>query len=71
VLVKGLPEQDHTRSAKKPLRNPKQNYRVLPDSASLEALALPSPKTGARKAGLSGPAKSTPHDKEYIDYVTG
>jgi hypothetical protein len=59
VLVKGLPEQDHTRSAIWALRDPKQNHRVLPDSASLKALALACPKTGnkrGRTAHLARPS---------------
>ena len=49
MLVKGLPEQDHTRSAKRALRNPKQNHRALLDSTFRRALALPCLKTGNKK----------------------
>jgi hypothetical protein len=50
VPVKGLPEQDHTRSAKRTLPDPKQDHRLLPDIATRAAMSLACPKSDVGKA---------------------
>jgi len=66
VPVKGLPEQDHTRSTKRTLPDPKQGHRVLPDIAALVAVSLTCPKTdvGKTEPMTARPDQTDPYPNE-------
>jgi hypothetical protein len=70
VPVKGLPEQDHTRSAKSTLPDPKQDHRLLPDIATRAAMSLACPKSDVGKAEPRSPARSSTPNRSKEDVTT-